>query len=236
MIPEKENRYKKTLLCLVYFISPIIIEIAVMLLNQYSITALLLCNVAYFIGIACLAIILLKRELVKDLSVLKESSVKAVIKNILLSFAFYIISVIVAGILVSVISQLAEVNLVDANNNQLAITEMISYSAVVSAFLTCVLAPFVEEIIYRKLIFSFIAKYNGVVAVIVSSALFAFMHEYSSLISYSVSQVLINSIPYFLMGVTFCVVYKKTNNIFYSIIVHALANVFALTVSFAIGQ
>lgn len=77
------------------------------------------------------------------------------------------------------------------------------------------LGPIFEELFYRKIIFArLLEKHSLNVSILVSSICFALVH----LPSYK------NLLPTFIFGIISCLIYYKTRNIFYSIILHVLAN------------
>ena len=81
------------------------------------------------------------------------------------------------------------------------------------------LAPLYEELVFRHALFKQVATSTiaKILMALVSSIAFGLIH-YSNLGS------IIGTIPYMLVGLFFCWIYYKTNNIFYSIFVHLLLN------------
>ncbi|MEW7292897.1 CPBP family intramembrane glutamic endopeptidase [Aquimarina sp. 2304DJ70-9] len=78
-----------------------------------------------------------------------------------------------------------------------------------------IIAPIFEELFFRKFLFGeLLKKYSSNVSILVSSICFSIIH----LPSYR------NLIPTFIFGIIACLIYKKTRNIFYTIILHFLAN------------
>ena len=88
----------------------------------------------------------------------------------------------------------------------------ISFIRVIGAI---IIAPIFEELFFRKIIFKqLLKKYSLSLSIIISSICFALVH----LPSYR------NLIPTFILGIISCIIYNKTKNIFYSIILHFLGN------------
>ncbi|MDF2699208.1 MAG: hypothetical protein K0Q49_764 [Haloplasmataceae bacterium] len=112
--------------------------------------------------------------------------------------------------------------------NQLEIEKtFFSYPLLMIPVLTLA-APFVEETIFRGVIFKSInnskLKYKTIIAFIMSSCLFGFIHVFSAfLISRNVRDI-IDGIPYFISGFALTFVYFKTKNIFVPMITHFLYN------------
>lgn len=84
------------------------------------------------------------------------------------------------------------------------------------------LAPIVEELVFRGVLFNRLKVKKGIVfAMIVSSILFALGHEFGGMISA------------FLFGLCQCVLYLKTDNIFTCIMVHFLNNLTVYILEFS---
>ncbi|WP_394348169.1 CPBP family intramembrane glutamic endopeptidase [Saccharicrinis carchari] len=78
-----------------------------------------------------------------------------------------------------------------------------------------ILAPVIEELIFRKYIFtSLLQRYSLRVAFLVSCILFSLMHM----------PQLTNLIPTFMLGAACCLVYIKTKRIIYPILLHFTYN------------
>jgi membrane protease YdiL (CAAX protease family) len=78
-----------------------------------------------------------------------------------------------------------------------------------------IIAPIFEEFFFRKFLFGEVLKKHSLtVSIIVSSICFSLIH----LPSYR------NLLPTFIFGIIACLIYNKTRNIFYTIILHFLAN------------
>lgn len=82
---------------------------------------------------------------------------------------------------------------------------------------TCVLAPLVEEFLFRGVIMSMLRRYGLVTELIVSSVAFALMH-------FSIQTF----IPIFFVGMLLGFVRRSTGSIFPSIIMHAANNAFSV--------
>jgi len=94
-------------------------------------------------------------------------------------------------------------------------------SLVVSAF---VLAPLVEEIVFRGFILQgLLKKFTPLISILISSLLFAFLHfEFSSII------------PLFIIGNILGWIYYKRNNLWDCLLFHAMNNGLALIVEFVL--
>lgn len=112
-------------------------------------------------------------------------------------------------------------------SNEEAVQESLKLFPVYTVFASCIFAPFVEEIIFRKCLGKVFN--NDVLFIIVSGFLFGFAHTLAS-IGMGTSQMLY-IIPYGLFGCVFAYMYRKTNNIFTSVMFHFIHNSILVTIS-----
>lgn len=85
---------------------------------------------------------------------------------------------------------------------------------------TVIIAPIMEELLFRGLMFRRIKEYTGFIAgALISSAVFAVYHLN-----------LIQGIYAFIMGFVFCLIYNRFDHILVPIIMHAAANIFSVII------
>ncbi|MBC1492439.1 CPBP family intramembrane metalloprotease [Listeria booriae] len=90
---------------------------------------------------------------------------------------------------------------------------------------TSVLAPILEEIVFRKIIYGGLAsRMNIHVAAVISSLFFGLMHM-------DLAYLLV----YFVIGLMLCYMYTKTKRIAVPIAAHMLMNVIAMIIQFTMG-
>ena len=151
--------------------------------------------------------------------------------------------ILVAGFVSSFIFTLFDIN--TSSSNQDAIEEMMFSSSIgltITIIVTCILAPLVEELVFRKSIFDLIKDTN--LAILISALLFGFLHVSSSSFSALTNMIrgegnyldfineLIQIIPYSLMGFTICYFYSLSKkNIATTIVAHAMYNTLSLILS-----
>ena len=103
------------------------------------------------------------------------------------------------------------------------VRKLIKVAPILMLFEVSIYAPIVEELIFRHSIKNITS--NKYFYPILSGLIFGMMHVMSSVSSLT---DLLFLIPYSALGVAFACCYRKTDNIFSSIVVHSLHN----TISF----
>lgn len=101
------------------------------------------------------------------------------------------------------------------------IVELVTGTNMWGTFLVAVLiAPMMEEFLFRKLIVDRSVKYGEGVAVVLSGLMFGLFHGNLNQFFYA-----------FLLGMLFAFIYVKTGNIWYTVILHMIVNFFGSVVS-----
>ncbi|MDD3028099.1 MAG: CPBP family intramembrane metalloprotease, partial [Erysipelotrichaceae bacterium] len=113
--------------------------------------------------------------------------------------------------------------------NEAAITQQAQSNFALIAVTTIILAPVVEELFFRGIIFRSFSRYNVVLGMVVSSLFFGFVHIYQALLAGDVSQ-LYYLIQYGGMGLVLAWVYVIRRNILSAIFVHLLNNAISMVI------
>ena len=95
------------------------------------------------------------------------------------------------------------------------------------AFQSVILAPIVEELLFRGLVFRSLTDKSKWLAIFASSFLFGFLHIYSALFAGDLSQ-LIYLFSYGGMGFAFSYAYEKRKTICVPILMHMINNLVAI--------
>ena len=128
-----------------------------------------------------------------------------------LKICFALVSGILSALLGVPISSSENQNIIDIITNNAPVMMLIS---------TSILAPFVEESIFRLGLRSVIKEKYLFIAI--SGLVFGFMHIFPTELPLYVA--LIQSIVYVAMGICLAYMYTETDNIWITIIIHALNN------------
>lgn len=154
-----------------------------------------------------------------------KNNKKKYILQIVSGFVMVYAALLVANIILEIIGVYV------TSQNEMTISSMFTDSPlqlVLLFFLLCVFTPIVEEVVFRKIIFTFVEPKLGHITAIISTGLiFGIMHV-------AAYQDFIQAIPYVFMGLTFGYIYWRANkNIYVTIGVHFLNNLLSYVIYFA---
>ena len=121
----------------------------------------------------------------------------------------------------------------EQSTNQQVIENILSNGGMIPMLVATVLfAPVVEELIYRKAIFSLAKPYGNITCYILSICLFTLPHMISTEMT-NIWMWILQCVPYATAGGLLCLIYHKSNyNIYSSIAAHVLNNLVACILVF----
>lgn len=169
--------------------------------------------------VAIILIIIYRKELIRDFKLFKAKFLNNMDTGLVCWLTGIVVMVIVNLILTYVFKS-------DGANNENAIQELIKTLPYVMAINVCLLAPFNEEMVFRKALKDI--SINKYLFVILSFLLFGGAHVLSSaknIIDY------LYIIPYGALGASFAIAYNKTDTIYTSMSYHFIHNTMALLLS-----
>jgi membrane protease YdiL (CAAX protease family) len=105
-------------------------------------------------------------------------------------------------------------------NNQTIIDNLSASNFLITMITVVIMAPFIEEIIFRYIIQNWAKKFGTIASIFISSIIFSLMH-------YSGGNVML-IIPYFSVALCFAIIYDRTENITFVFIVHVINNFISL--------
>lgn len=165
-------------------------------------------------------------------------AVKKIAKNVIKGFNFksllkglaYALLVFIVSILIGLFEQIV-LKAGDSNANQDSLNTLLISRPVIGIFFTVLLAPLIEELIFRFFIFGSIKKKKVWLAYVVSGVSFGLIHFISTLSEYLANHdtsVLLGDLKtlpgYIVAGLLFCYVYDKTKKISCSVFAHMAYN------------
>lgn len=116
-----------------------------------------------------------------------------------------------------------------SSSNQTAIESMATYAPMQMFVSSVLLAPFLEELIFRVGIFQTMYEKSPGIAYVLSSFLFGLVHVIQGLLAGDLSQLIF--LPsYAVLGATFAYMYEKNENFFVPMTVHMLNNLISYLV------
>ncbi len=114
-----------------------------------------------------------------------------------------------------------------SSENQQLIESIISVYPVIMAISSVILAPILEEMIFRCIVFGWLYEFNPKLAHLFSGFVFGFVHIMMSVLSGNMSEW-IQIFTYFFMGMGLSYLYEKKNNIFVPMLSHGIYNLISI--------
>ena len=114
------------------------------------------------------------------------------------------------------------------NLNDMTIAAQVASAPRMTALIVVLLAPFVEEVLFRGLVFGCLKEKSRIFAYILSCALFAFLHVWTAALSNWDLGYLILMLQYLVPGLVFAWAYEHSGTLWTSILLHALVNALSL--------
>ncbi len=184
-----------------------------------------LINFTIYFSCAILYSIIYLKDLINDFKDFKNNY-KTIIKT---TFKYWLI-----GFIIMIISSIIIAFLkIEINANQEANIELLNNMPLIEFICAVLFAPIIEELIFRRS-FKNISSNKHIYA-ITSGLIFALLHVTSSLTDNTSLIMLIYLIPYGALGIAFGYAYRKTNNIYGTMIMHSFHNALSLLQIILIG-
>ena len=114
-----------------------------------------------------------------------------------------------------------------SNLNDVTITAQIDNVPRTTLLITLFLAPFVEEVLFRGLVFGWLAERSGAVAYVVSAALYAFGCLWQVMAGGATTASLLVLAQYMIPGLVFAWAYGRSGSVWSAVIVHVAVNALA---------
>ena len=113
------------------------------------------------------------------------------------------------------------------NLNDVSIVAQIDNIPRTTMLIIVLLAPFVEEVLFRGLVFGWLAERSGAVAYVVSAALYAFGCLWQVMAGGATTAALLVLAQYMIPGLVFAWAYGRSGSVWTAFIVHAAVNALA---------
>jgi len=112
--------------------------------------------------------------------------------------------------------------------NEQVVRGIIDQNLLLSLLMTVILAPILEELLFRGVLFAPLRKHGRALAYFVSTFFFALLHVIVFLFLTLDPNLLLIMLLYVPAGIAFCWVYEKSGSIWTAIFLHALMNLVAV--------
>lgn len=201
-----------------YFLLTNIFAIPFIFLYKHKIINEELFMILTYLSLAIFYIIIYRKNLISDLSNFKKnhkSILKTTIKYWLIGLAIMLVSSFIIGLFP-----------INTNTNQETNIMLLKEMPIFEILLACILAPITEELVFRRSLKNFTD--NDHLYALSTGITFGLIHILSSISNPNDYLMYIYLIPYSSVGIAFGYAYKKTNNIYGTIIVHSIHNLIAL--------
>lgn len=192
---------------------------SIVIIGDYSIDYNTLLNFLVYVFATIPIFIIFRKEVIYDFKLFKNDKAK-MLETIINGFVLMIVLGIGANMLTLLLKTIFKIT-GDATNQEAINAALQSKTMILMLVTSVFFAPVVEELIFRKAIFSLVKTPK--LSIIISSILFSLMHVLSEP---NFLHAIINIIPYLTMGIFlgFYYEYKANKNIAVLISIHFLNN------------
>ena len=181
-------------------------------------TALL--NGCYY-GICIVAVVLIFHRFLRENLRMLKSRWGIVLRAVpAMLIAYFVLTMAVGLIILSILPDFA-----NQNNNTLL--TMMEGSPVLVLVLSLLLAPVIEETLFRGLIFGGLRRYSRLLAYAVTMLFFSAIHVVSYLGVLTPLEAVLSILQYFPATLILCAVYEYTDTIYAPILLHSAVNLVA---------
>ena len=169
-----------------------------------------------------IAIIAVNRKSIRQGLNEELSDRKAMLHHLFILFYMFLITALAMFLSSALIYNLGLVS-----QNQESLMESQQLNPVLMNIQIVLLAPIIEETIFRGVIFTWLYKKMKWGAYFVSAFIFGFLHIWIQMLTSGPAAFLV-ILPYFLLGLGLAITYKRTKLLIYPIIIHVLWNLIGI--------
>lgn len=177
-------------------------------------------NLCFYTVNLIAVLLIFRRFLAANLRTLRENIRKLLISIPTALFLYFFLTILVGLIVLSVEPTFQ-------NENNSAVLVLLEGNPLFTAVLSIVLAPLIEETMFRGLIFGNLYHINRVLAYLVTALGFSAIHVIGYLGVLSPVEILLSLLQYIPATVILCGVYAYTDTIYAPMLLHAIINLIA---------
>lgn len=203
----------------------LIIPLFIGMLAYYSVSSIdeITANLIYYaVGLA-FCIIVMWKYLRSAFDILLDNMGKNIIMLLFAYFIYFMLSYIASAVITLIFSG----NAVNPNNEM--VSELSDENSQAAIALAVFIAPIVEEVLFRGVLFGSIRRKNRTWAFIVSIAVFSLYHVWQYAVAYGDATMLIYAIQYIPASYALAWCYERTNCIWVPVFLHMIINSAALS-------
>lgn len=216
-INNKELIKGLSIICLYLFLGAIL-STPFIFLYQKNIISEELANILLYLSLTIVFILIYIKDIIKDFKNFKKDY-KYILKTTFNYWLKGLFIMLAFSIFISFIN-------IAPNTNQEANIALFKEMPIVEILCAVIFAPLIEELVFRRGLKKF--TNNKHLYAITTGLIFGLLHILSSISSPSDYIMFLYLIPYSSVGIAFGYAYYKTNNIYGSIIIHAMHNAISL--------
>lgn len=180
-------------------------------------------NILYYALGLLFCLILMRKYLRRAFDILLDNIGKNFILLLSGYFMYFMLSYIVSLLMLLFLGDGV------SNPNNEALIEMSGKNSGVTIALAVFIAPIVEEVLFRGIVFGSIRGKSRGAAYILSISVFALYHVWQYALAFSDTGILLYALQYIPAGYALAWSYEKTNCIWISIFLHMVINIFAVS-------
>ncbi|MCL2287620.1 MAG: CPBP family intramembrane metalloprotease [Candidatus Bathyarchaeota archaeon] len=191
-------------------------------LDEVSAMSLLVINAAWLIVVAAVLGFFLKDFLKRSWVAFRANPKGKFVLLILIAWVLIYAGNMIVNLL---IMPAFGINVLDSDTINTQMSMSIA-SPVLMILMAGILAPVVEESLFRGALFGRLHLKSSILAYVISITIFAFAHVWQFALSDPTQ--LINALSWIPMGIGFAFVYRRTGNVFAAITLHMICNIIAV--------
>ncbi len=202
-----------------YFLLTLILQIPFVFLYNLNLINEELLYILVYLSLSISFIYFYRKDMLNDYKDFKKNY-----KSILKITSKYWIK----GLFIMLVSSyiIGLINIPTNTTNQEANITMLKTIPIAEVLIAVIFAPICEELVFRRSLKDFTT--NSHIYAFTTGLIFASIHLISSINSTNDLIMLLHLIPYSAVGIAFGYAYKKTNNIYGTIILHSIHNCLSL--------
>ena len=177
-------------------------------------------NLCFYTVNLIAVLLIFRRFLAANLRTLRENGKRLLISIPTALFLYFFLTILVGLIVLSIEPTFN-------NENNSAILTLMDGNPIFTAVLSILLAPLIEETLFRGLIFGNLYRVNRVLAYLVTALGFSAIHVIGYLGVLSPVEILLSLLQYVPATVILCGVYAYTDTIYAPMLLHAIINLIA---------